>query len=94
VYPLPKSGGELEQIRETVVLFGLTFTIHNTETKTILRDLDTFYELGASGPADELFCIGGGDYTSHGSAATDGYVWTGIYHSDDEDTFIVRKAIP
>jgi hypothetical protein len=94
VYRLAKTGGALEQVRDTFVLFGLTFAIHSTETKTILRDLDTFYEIPASGPATELFCIGGGSYTSHGSTATDDYIWTGVYHSDDEDTFIVRKAIP
>jgi hypothetical protein len=93
VYRVPASGGPREQVHEQIVLFAQTFWIYNTPSRTLLRDLDTFYELPISGTAQELFCVGGGDYTSHGSAATDDAVYMSLFHSDDEESFIVRMPL-
>lgn len=93
VYRVPASGGPREQVHEQIVLFAQTFWIYNTASRTLLRDLDTFYELPISGTAQELFCVGGGDYTSHGSAATDDAVYMSLFHSDDEESFIVRMPL-
>jgi hypothetical protein len=90
VYEISTSGGELQQVQESVVAFALPFTIHNTETKTLLRNLDTFYEMTGDGTLEELFCVGGGSYTSHGSTATDEAVYMSQYHSNDNEAFIVR----
>lgn len=93
VYRVATSGGELEQVHQQIIVAALTFTLHNTPSRTILRDLDTFYELPSTGEASKLFCVGGGDYTSHGSAATDDAVYMSLFHSIDEDTFIVRMPL-
>lgn len=93
VYRLATSGGEREKVHQQIIVAALTFALHNTPSRTLLRDLDTFYDLPSTGAASKLFCVGGGDYTSHGSTATDDAVYVSLFHSDDEDTFIVRMPL-
>jgi hypothetical protein len=93
VYRISTTGGDLEKVHQQIVVAALTFALHNTPSRTLLRDLDTFYDLPSTGMASKLFCVGGGDYTSHGSTATDEAVFVSLYHSDDEDSFIVRMPL-
>lgn len=93
VFRIPTSGGTPEQVHDQIVLFALTFAIHNTASQVLLRDLDTFYDLPSTGSATKLFCVGGGAYTTHGSTATDEAVFVSLFHSDDEESFIARMPL-
>lgn len=91
LYRVPAAGGA----REEVLFAGYTpnTQLVHGETRLFARDLNEYWELPETGPAGDSICIAGSEYTTHAAAATDSDLWFGLYHSADEQAFIVRYPL-